>query len=70
MFSGLFQPMHLIVILVIVMIIWGPGKLPEIGEGLAKSIKAFKKTMNDTPSSTPIEYEEVKKDEDVAPKNS
>ena len=69
MFSGLFQPMHLILILVIVMIIWGPGKLPEIGAGLAKSIKAFKKTMNeDSPAPTTIEYEEVKKDEGIVHK--
>ena len=47
MLEGLFQPMHMIVILGIVMIIWGPGKLPELGEGLGKSIKAFKKVMSD-----------------------
>jgi sec-independent protein translocase protein TatA len=29
--EGLFQPMHLIIILVIVLIIFGPGKLPELG---------------------------------------
>ncbi|MCL1980776.1 MAG: twin-arginine translocase TatA/TatE family subunit [Proteobacteria bacterium] len=62
MFSGLFQPMHLLVILVIVMIIWGPGKLPELGEGLAKSIKAFKKSMSDDPAPTTIEHQEEKKD--------
>ncbi len=43
MFSGLFQPLHLIIILVIVIIIFGAGKLPEIGEGLAKGIKSFKR---------------------------
>ncbi len=47
MFEGLFQPMHLILILLIVLIIFGPGKLPELGEGLGKSIKAFKKAMNE-----------------------
>ena len=46
MFEGLFQPMHLILILVIVLIIFGPGKLPELGEGLGKSIKAFKKALS------------------------
>jgi len=70
MFSGIFQPLHLFVILVIVMIIWGPGKLPEIGEGLGKSIKAFKKAISDThstppievtPSPAPIEHQEDKK---------
>jgi sec-independent protein translocase protein TatA len=52
--EGIFQPMHLIVILVIVLIIFGPGKLPQLGEGLGKSIKAFKKAMNekDEPKET------------------
>lgn len=47
MFEGLFQPLHLIVILAIVLIIFGPGKLPEIGAGLGKSIREFKKAMSD-----------------------
>ena len=67
MSSGLFQPLHLIVILVIVIIIFGAGKLPEIGEGLAKSIKAFKRGMadikdaTDEPSTKPSEHKEEKK---------
>ena len=47
MFEGLFQPLHLIVILVIVLIVFGPGKLPALGEGLGKSIKSFKKAMKE-----------------------
>ncbi len=47
MFEGLFRPMHLILILVIVLIIFGPGKLPQIGEGLGKSIRGFKKAMSE-----------------------
>ena len=34
---------ELIVILIIVLIIFGAGKLPEIGSGLGKGIKNFKK---------------------------
>lgn len=45
MFRGLFQPMHLIIILAIVLIIFGPSRLGEIGKGLGKSIRDFKKTM-------------------------
>jgi sec-independent protein translocase protein TatA len=45
MFEGLFQPMHLMLILGIVLIIFGPGKLPEIGSSLGKGIKDFKKAM-------------------------
>lgn len=46
MLEGLFRPMHLILILFIVLIIFGPGKLPEIGEGLGKSIRSFKKAIS------------------------
>ena len=62
MFSGLFQPLHLLIILAIVMIIFGAGKLSEIGEGLGKSIKAFKKEMKDEEKPTTIESKEDKKD--------
>jgi sec-independent protein translocase protein TatA len=62
MFEGLFQPMHLILILIIVLIIFGPGKLPELGEGLGKSIKAFKKAMNeDKASASTIEHKPEEK---------
>ena len=45
MFDGLFQPVHLILVLVIVLLIFGPGKLPQIGAGLGKSIRDFKKAL-------------------------
>ncbi len=44
---GLFQPMHLLLILVIVLVIFGPGKLPALGESLGKSIRGFKKAMSE-----------------------
>ncbi len=47
MFEGLFRPMHLLLILFIVLLIFGPGKLPEIGEGLGKSIRSFKKAFSE-----------------------
>lgn len=40
--DGLFEPTHLIFILVIVLIIFGPGKLPDLGRGLGKGIREFK----------------------------
>jgi sec-independent protein translocase protein TatA len=42
MFDGLFRPTHIIFILVIVLIIFGPGKLPDLGRGLGKGIREFK----------------------------
>ncbi len=47
MFEGIFQPMHLIVILVIAIVIFGPGKLADIGGALGKSIREFKKALAD-----------------------
>ena len=38
---------ELVIILVIILIIFGAGKLPEIGSALGKVIKNFKKSMNE-----------------------
>ena len=43
--EGLFQPMHLLFILAIVLIIFGPGKLPDLGRGLGKGIREFKDAL-------------------------
>jgi sec-independent protein translocase protein TatA len=47
MFEGLFQPMHVLFILVIALVFFGPGKLPELGAGLGKGIREFRKAMAD-----------------------
>jgi sec-independent protein translocase protein TatA len=38
---------ELIIILVIILIIFGAGKLPEIGAGMGKAIRNFKKATSD-----------------------
>lgn len=45
MFEGLLQPMHLIVILGIALLVFGPKKLPELGKGLGESIRGFREAM-------------------------
>jgi sec-independent protein translocase protein TatA len=58
MFEGLFQPMHLIVILAIVLIVFGPGKLPEVGSALGEAIRNLKKAMNEV-SADPVAPEKL-----------
>jgi sec-independent protein translocase protein TatA len=37
---------ELLIILVIALVLFGPGKLPQIGSGLGKAIRDFKKGIN------------------------
>ncbi|HVN70808.1 MAG TPA: twin-arginine translocase TatA/TatE family subunit [Desulfomonilia bacterium] len=42
---------HLLILLVIVLVIFGAGKLPEVGSALGKGIKNFKSAMDETPGN-------------------
>ena len=46
---------ELIIILVIALLILGPGKLPEVGSSLGKSIREFRKASTDLQDSVKIE---------------
>ena len=45
MFEGLLQPQHLLIILAVALFVFGPKKLPELGQGLGKGIRSFKDSM-------------------------
>ena len=47
---GILEPMHLVVILGIALLVFGPKKLPELGRGLGESIRGFKKAIADESS--------------------
>src|SRR5919199_6628574 len=57
MFEGIFQPWHLIIIVLIILIVFGPGKLPELGSALGKGIREFKGGVHagekESPESSP-----------------
>jgi len=38
----------ILILLVIVLIVWGPGKLPDVGAGMGRAIREFKKASADT----------------------
>ncbi len=46
---GAFQPMHLLLILLIVMVVFGAGKLGQVGAALGQSVKEFKASVNEDP---------------------
>jgi len=49
---GVLQPWHVIVILVIVLVIFGPGKLPMLGKAVGDTVRDFKKAVNDEPAKS------------------
>jgi len=53
-------PWELVLILVIVLLVFGPGKLPEVGRYLGKGIREFKKSVNAL--ETDIKEEPAKKE--------
>tara|TARA_B100000953_G_scaffold213377_1_gene176335 strand:+ start:76 stop:447 length:372 start_codon:yes stop_codon:yes gene_type:complete len=51
---------ELMIILVIIMIIFGAGKLPEIGSAFGRSIKNFKTSMKEAEEGNSVEGDETK----------
>ncbi len=51
----LFTPVHLVIILVVALLIFGPRRLPEIGAGIGKTIKEFRKSMNEIQQDVSLE---------------
>jgi sec-independent protein translocase protein TatA len=57
MFEGIFQPTHLLVILGIALLVFGPKKLPELGKGIGEGIRGFKsaiKPNEDSPEKAAV----------------
>ena len=54
---------ELIIILVIILIIFGAGKLPEIGAGMGKAIRNFRGESDEVDKKDPDKIEAEKKEE-------
>ena len=61
---GLGMP-ELIVILIIILIIFGAGKLPEIGSGIGKGIRNFKKATKEKPDEIVSPEDKKTKDDEA-----
>ena len=50
-------PLELVIILVIALLVLGPGKLPEVGASLGKSIREFRKASSDVQESVKVDID-------------
>jgi sec-independent protein translocase protein TatA len=48
MFTGILQPTHLIVILIVALVFLGPKRLPDAGRALGQGLKEFKSSISGT----------------------
>ena len=46
MLDNLFTPSHIVIILIIALLIFGPRKLPELGKGIGEGIRGFRSAIN------------------------
>lgn len=65
MLDNLFTPTHLLFVLVIALLVFGPRKLPELGKGLGEGLRGFKQGIKGEPEVTVAKSEAVKPE--VAP---
>jgi sec-independent protein translocase protein TatA len=49
----IFAPSHLLILLLIILVIFGPAKLGDVGGALGRAIRDFKKAMNEPEQSPP-----------------
>ncbi|MGA2413515.1 MAG: twin-arginine translocase TatA/TatE family subunit [Candidatus Sulfotelmatobacter sp.] len=56
--EGLFQPLHLILLIAIALLVFGTGKFVAVGKGLGEGIRNFKSAMKE-----PEEKKETKEEE-------
>ena len=52
---GELSPFHLLFVLVIALVVIGPGKLPEVGTALGKTIREFRKATSEVQTAVKIE---------------
>ena len=55
MIEDLLRPQHLLLILGIALLFFGPQKLPELGKGLAQGIRSFKESLKPPPDVPPAQ---------------
>jgi len=63
-------PLEIILILILGLLVFGPGKLPQIGKDLGKTFRSFKKAATDISAQVSKELEEEKAAQEPNPKQT
>ena len=50
---GAISPLHILIILIVALVVIGPGKLPETGAALGKALRQFRDASRDDPPAVP-----------------
>ena len=67
MFEGILQSAHLILILLVALVVFGPKRLPEIGKGLGEAIRGFKNSLDEATSASTNPNGDAKKSTEKSP---
>jgi sec-independent protein translocase protein TatA len=59
--EGLFQPLHLLIIIAIILLIFGTSKFAALGKGMGEGVRNFKAAMKDPEEEKKEKKEEEKK---------
>ncbi len=59
---GFLTPMTAGIILVVALVIFGPGKLPELGKAMGKGIKEFKSATDGEEKKEEVKVEKIEKE--------
>ena len=60
MLDNLFTPTHLLFVLAIALLVFGPRKLPELGKGLGEGLRGFKQGIKGDQEPTVVKAEAAK----------
>ena len=65
--AGLLQPTHIIFVIAIALLVFGPKKLPEMGRSIGNGIREFKESMDGSgPSEPTVHHNEATSDHPAA----
>jgi sec-independent protein translocase protein TatA len=62
---GLDSPLHIILLLAIVLLVFGAKRLPEVGRSLGSGLRGFKESINDESGTATRTIDDVATDEDT-----